>query len=75
MNLGTLTAKLDKTQYSEPEVAQELGISVEQLRALIRSVAEAGEEQDHAPMVSFQPADLLVLKLLLSGKANPTTQD
>jgi hypothetical protein len=75
MNQGTLAIKPAKTQYSENEVAAELGVSLEELRTLIRShIIETDEDLNNVPMASFHPSDLLVLKLLLSSKANPTTE-
>ena len=75
MNQGTLAIKPAKTQYSENEAAAELGLSLEELRTLIRShIIETDEDLNNVPMASFHPSDLLVLKLLLSSKANPTTE-
>jgi hypothetical protein len=65
MNAGTLLSKQNKTQYSEVEAAQELGMTVEQLRVLIRNhIAQSDEDLNHIAMASFHPSDLLVLKLL-----------
>jgi len=76
MNPGTFAIKPSKTQYSEQEAAQELGVSVEELRTLIRShIVETDEDLNNVGVASFHPSDLLVLKLLLSAKANPTTPD
>ena len=67
MNAGTLPPKPNKTQYSETEAAQELGLTVEQLRALIRShIAQSDEDLTHIAVASFHPSDLLVLKILAS---------
>jgi hypothetical protein len=75
MNQGTLAIKPAKTQYSENEAAAELGVSLEELRTLIRShIIETDEDLNNVPMASFHPSDLVVLKLLLSSKANPTTE-
>lgn len=75
MNQGTLAIKPAKTQYSENEAAAELGVSLEELRTLIRShIVETDEDLNNVPMASFHPSDLLVLKLLLSSKANPITE-
>jgi hypothetical protein len=75
MNQGTLAIKPAKTQYSENEAAAELGVSLEELHTLIRShIIETDEDLDNVPMASFHPSDLLVLKLLLSSKANPITE-
>jgi hypothetical protein len=76
MNQGTLAIKLAKTQYSEQEAAEELGLTLEELRALIRShIVETDDDLNNVPMASFHPSDLLVLKLLLKSKATPTTED
>ena len=73
MNQGTLAIKPVKTQYTENEAAQELGVSVEDLRSMIRShIVETDEDLNNVPMASFHPSDLLVLKLLLNSKSNPT---
>lgn len=57
-----------KSQYSETEAAEELGISVVQLRTMIRShVVEHDEDLNNVPVTQFQPSDLLILRLL-SGR-------
>lgn len=57
--------KPGKSQYSETEAAEELGISVPQLRSMIRShVVERDEDLTNVPVTTFQPSDLLVLRLL-----------
>ena len=54
-----------KSQYSEVEAAEELGVSVEQLRTMIRShVVDRDEDVNNIPVTTFQPSDLLVLRLL-----------
>jgi len=63
---------INKAQYSEPEAAQQLGVTVEELRTLIRRhIAVEESDGSHAPMSIFQPSDLLVLRLLT--KNNLTT--
>jgi hypothetical protein len=70
MNAGTLPSKQNKTQYSEVEAAQELGISVDQLRVLIRRhIAQTDEDLNHIAVASFHPSDLLVLKILAGQNA------
>jgi len=60
-----LVSRLAKSQYSEREAAEELGVSVEQLRTLIRShIVETDEDLNNVSVASFHPSDLLVLKLL-----------
>jgi hypothetical protein len=57
-----------KSQYSEAEAAEELGVTVAQLRTMIRShVVEHDEDLNNVPATSFQPSDLLILRLL-TGK-------
>ena len=54
-----------KSQYSETEAAEELGISVPQLRTMIRShVVDREEDLTNVPVTTFQPTDLLILRLL-----------
>lgn len=63
-----LLTRTGKSQYSETEAAEELGISVGQLRTMIRShVVERDEDLTNVPVTTFQPSDLLILRLL-SGK-------
>ncbi len=57
--------RLVKSQYSEIEAAEELGVSIDQLRVLIRShVVERDEDLNNVPVTTFQPSDLLILRLL-----------
>ena len=65
MNAVTLVTKANQTQYSEVEAAQELGVTVDQLRVLIRShIAQTDEDLTHIAVASFHASDLLVLKIL-----------
>ena len=60
-----------KSQYSESEAAEELGISVAQLRTMIRShVVEKDEDLNNVPVTTFQPSDLLILRLLAGLPTN-----
>jgi len=73
MNAGALPSKQTKTQYSEAEAAQELGVTVEQLRVLIRNhIAQSDEDLNHIAVASFHPSDLLVLKILAGQSAVPS---
>ena len=75
MNQVAPTVKPGKTQYSEHEAAAELGVSVEQLRTMIRShIAESDEDLNHIAVASFHPSDLLVLKLLAGAHSTSTPQ-
>ncbi len=59
------TARPPKSQYSEIEAAEELGISVTELRGMIRShVVDRDEDINNVPATTFQPSDLIVLRLL-----------
>ena len=50
----------------------ELGVSVEVLRGLIRShVVDREEDVSNIPSTTFQPSDLLVLKLLAGMARRP----
>ena len=61
----SLASRLSKGQYSEREAAEELGVSVEQLRSLIRShIVDTDEDLNNVGVASFHPSDLLVLKIL-----------
>jgi hypothetical protein len=61
-----------KSQYSETEAAEELGISIDQLRSMIRShVVEHEEDLTNVPATTFQPSDLLVLRLLAGRVPQP----
>jgi hypothetical protein len=72
--LAMHSSRTGKSQYSETEAAEELGISVEQLRSMIRShVVERDEDLTNVPVTTFQPSDLLVLRLL--GGMLPQSQE
>lgn len=60
-----VTSRPAKGQYSETEAAEQLGISVAQLRTMIRShVVDKDEDLNNVPVHTFQPSDLLILRLL-----------
>ena len=64
MQLST-TGRPGKSQYSETEAAEELGITTDQLRSMIRShVIDREEDLSNVAATSFQPSDLLVLRLI-----------
>jgi hypothetical protein len=76
MNAGTLSTKSNQTQYSEMEAAQELGVTVDQLRTLIRShIAQTDEDLNHIAVASFHPSDLLVLKILAGQNSHLAPAD
>ena len=66
--------RLAKSQYSEVEAAEELGVSIDQLRSLIRShVVERDEDLNNVPVTTFQPSDLLILRLLAGRSSSPSS--
>jgi hypothetical protein len=65
-----------KSQYTEIEAAEELGITLGQLRTMIRShVLERDEDLNNVPVTTFQPSDLLILRLLAGMPTNPIERD
>jgi hypothetical protein len=63
-----------KSEYTEYEVAQELGVSVEQLRIVIRERILADDEVREVPVSVFQPSDLVLLRLLTMRSAAEAPQ-
>ena len=56
---------VNKAQYTESEAAQQLDVSIEELRVLIRQHIVIDEaDTSNVPMTTFQPSDLLVLRLM-----------
>jgi len=69
-------SRLVRSQYTEVEAAEELGVSVEQLRTMIRShVVDRDEDLNNVPVTTFQPSDLLILRLLGGMSKTPTQPD
>jgi len=65
-----------KSQYTEVEAAEELGVSVEHLRNIVRNhVVERVEDAENLSVTAFQPSDLLILRMLAGMPTNPTLQD
>jgi hypothetical protein len=62
-----------RSQYTETEAAEELGISVAQLRTMIRShVVDRDEDLNNIPVHTFQASDLVILRLLTKmGRQQP----
>jgi len=70
-----VSSRPGKGQYSEAEAAEELGISVAQLRTMIRShVVDRDEDLNNVPVTTFQPSDLLILRLLTGMPTGSATQ-
>ncbi|MDP9112828.1 MAG: hypothetical protein M3O20_04010 [Acidobacteriota bacterium] len=71
-----LMTRPGRSQYTEIEAAEELGVSVERLRTIIRShVVEREEDANNIPVHTFQPSDLLILRLLAGMPTSPTHLD
>jgi hypothetical protein len=69
-------SRTGKSQYSEVEAAEELGVSVDQLRSMIRShVVDRDEDLNNVPVTTFQPSDLLILRLLTGMPPSQATQE
>ncbi|MBV8847292.1 MAG: hypothetical protein JO307_31165 [Bryobacterales bacterium] len=64
--------KTVRSQFTESEAAQELGVSVDEFRALIRAHATVREEDlGNLPVATYHPSDLLLLRLLSAGAKIP----
>jgi len=69
-------AKPPKSHYTEAEAAEELGLTIEGLRSLIRThVASSEEDMIHLPTAMFQRSDLLLLRFIASQRPAATTPD
>jgi hypothetical protein len=65
-----------RTGYSEAEVAKELGLTIEELRALVRRhVPGCEEELAAAPVTTYRPTDLLLLRILLANSQTTEAGD
>jgi hypothetical protein len=54
-----------KSEFTEAEAAEELGVSLDQFRAMIRKhILDCDEDLKNLPAATFQLSDLLILKLL-----------
>ena len=60
-----LVSKQPRLQYSEIEAADMLGLTVDQLRTLVKNHI-VKDDSEGAPITisSFQPSDLVVLRIL-----------
>jgi hypothetical protein len=58
-----------KSHYSESEAAASLGVSVDELRHMVRLHIVSDEEDiTKLPITTFQPSDLLILRLLSGAR-------
>lgn len=59
--------KTNKSHYSEAEAAAEVGVSVEELRSLIKShIVDREEDLNNVTGAAFQPSDLILLRILVA---------
>jgi DNA-binding transcriptional MerR regulator len=61
-----------RTVYSEHEAARTLGVSVEQLRSLVKNHIVKDEDVPADAVRTFQESDLLILKILSGAVAGST---
>jgi hypothetical protein len=60
-----------KAEYTEEEAASVLGVSISDLRALVRTHVikdETERETAEIPLPSFRPSDILLLKMLADSQ-------
>jgi hypothetical protein len=58
-----------KLEYTEEEAASALGISIGQLRSLVKTHVIQEESGADVPIPTFRPTDLLLLKMLSEPRA------
>ena len=64
-----------KGEYTEAEAAAALGITLEELRSLVRShVTPSEEDLNNVAVMAFRPSDILMLRLLAGHGLIATTQ-
>lgn len=62
---STVPTRPQKSNYSEQETAQELGLTLDQFRSLIKQHITYGEEEEgNITNTCFQASDLLLLRFL-----------
>jgi hypothetical protein len=64
--------KISRPLYSEDEAASELDVSIEQLRAMVKTHIVKDGDMPEGGIVAFQASDVLLLKLLGRAAANST---
>jgi hypothetical protein len=62
-----------KLEYTEEEAASALGISIGQLRTLVRTHVIKEDVGPDVAIPSFRPTDLLLLKMLSQSHATATS--
>ena len=65
-----IPTKPNKSQYSEAEMAVELGVTVDELRSLITSrIVVQDEDLNNVPRATYNPADLVMFRYLVQERA------
>lgn len=73
MQQTTIPVKSATAQYTEAEAAVALGLSVEEMRILIREHIVKSEEEPGANFVgTFQASDIVLLRLLAGAVKDAT---
>jgi hypothetical protein len=57
-------SKSSQIQFSEPEAARMLGVSIDQLRSLVQGLVAQDEGSAGATMNTYQQTDLILLRIL-----------
>ena len=64
-----ILTKPSKSQYSEAEAAAELGVTVDDLRSLIKTrIVDREEDLNNVPQTTYQPSDLVMLRFLVNQR-------
>ena len=72
-NKNMILTKPNKSQYSETEAAAEIGVSVDELRSLIKSrIVDREEDLNNVPAAIYQPPDLVMLRFLAQQRRFPS---
>lgn len=58
-----------KTEYTENEAAALLGVTLEELRALVREHVVSEESDSDGAVACYRPTDLLLLRMLREKEA------
>ncbi|MGH9675176.1 MAG: hypothetical protein ACRD44_18550 [Bryobacteraceae bacterium] len=62
-----MLGKTGKSYYTEAEAARSMGVTIDELRGLIRRhIVDSEDDLSNCPKATYYPADLVVLKLLFT---------